>query len=92
MLPLSGLLAAGLVPLTTLDAQATKAYADKEKKKCEYCHLKPNGGGKRGFRGIYYNAHSMSFKGYVEAEQAKKAGVKPNAVGRASKPTKPYKG
>ncbi len=76
-------------PLTMI-ASATPDFAKKEKKSCNHCHLKPEGGGERGFRGLYYKGHRFSFKGFVEKAEAKKAGVKPGAVGAASKPTRPY--
>jgi hypothetical protein len=71
-------------------ATAKPQFAQKEKKPCGYCHLKPQGGGARGFRGLYYKAHAFSFKKFDEVREAKLAGVKPNAMGPASKPTKPY--
>lgn len=76
----------------TFEANATQVFARKEKKMCNFCHLKDGGGNGWGFRGIYYKAHKMSFKGFVEKTEAKKAGVKEGAMGAAAKPTKPYKG
>ena len=76
-----------LSALGTFEAQATPAFAAKEKKQCGYCHLKVQGGGKRGFRGKFYHKNNDSFKGFVEAKEAKKAGVKPGAMGPASAPT-----
>ena len=76
----------------SFQANATPAFAGKEKKACVYCHLQPNGGENWGFRGIYYDKHKYSFKGFSELKEAKKAGVKPKSVGKAAKPTKPYKG
>ena len=72
------------------EANATPAFAEKEKKACGHCHVKPEGGGKRGFRGEYYLHNKLTFKGFVEKTEAKKAGVKPNSVGKASVATKPY--
>lgn len=83
-------LVTGLV--TTYEASATPIFAKKEKKACAYCHLNPAGGGARGFRGLYYKGHALSFKKYIEATEAKKAGVKPGSMGKATKPTKPYTG
>lgn len=81
------LIALGSVMITS----AKPGFASKEKKKCDYCHLRPSGGGARGFRGLYYAANRLSFKGFDEKVQAAAAGVKENAVGPASKPTKkPY--
>lgn len=84
---------AAVVGLTgVFEANATPAFARKEHKKCMYCHLNPHGGGARGFRGIYYQNHGNSFKGFKEKVEAKKAGVKPGAMAEASKPTnKNYK-
>lgn len=76
----------------TFQAQATPVFARKEKKVCAYCHLNPGGGGTKGFRGLYYKGHALSFKKYLEATEAKKAGVKPNAMGKDAKPKKPYTG
>ena len=73
-------------------AEAYPTFAKKEKKACAYCHLKASGGEGWGFRGLYYRGHKNSFAGFKEADEAKKAGVKPNATGDAAKPTKPYTG
>jgi hypothetical protein len=72
-------------------ATARPPYAQREKKSCNYCHTSDSGGA-RGFRGMYYNAHGLTFKKYVEKTEAKKAGVTAGAVGAKSKPTKPYTG
>lgn len=71
-------------------AQATPAFAQKEKKACNYCHLADAGAGPRGFRGLYYAWKGHSFKGFDEKKEAAAAGVKVGAVGKAAKPTKPY--
>ena len=78
--------------LGSFEANATPAFAKKENKKCGYCHLDLKGGGKRGFRGKFYDKHEFSFKTYVEKVEAAKAGVKVGALGPDSKPTKPYTG
>ncbi len=75
---------------TVFTADARPEYAKKEKKKCVYCHLATPP--VRGFRGLYYKAHSLSFKGFVEAKEAKKAGVKPGAMGKDGAAKKTYKG
>jgi len=75
---------------STFQAQATPAYAAKEKRACGYCHLKESGGGKRGFRGKFYHKNKDSFKGFSEAIEAAKAGVPVNAMGKKSAPTKKY--
>ncbi|HRJ95289.1 MAG TPA: hypothetical protein PLL78_01260 [Fimbriimonadaceae bacterium] len=71
-------------------AQATPVYAQKERKACNFCHLADAGAGPRGFRGLFYAAKGHSFKGFDEKKEAKAAGVKAGAVGKAAKPTKPY--
>ncbi len=82
-----------VVSVGSFKAEATAAFAAKENKKCEYCHLKPEGGGKRGFRGKFYVAHNKSFKGFDEKKEAEKAGVKPGAMGKDSEPkNKDYTG
>ncbi|MBV6458792.1 MAG: hypothetical protein HONBIEJF_01930 [Fimbriimonadaceae bacterium] len=81
-----GLIAGPLVMVS----QAKPAFASKEKKACGYCHLRPSGGGARGFRGLYYRSNKLSFKGFDEKKEAEKAGVKPDAMGKDAKPTKPY--
>lgn len=78
--------------ISNIQVQATPDYAKKEKKTCNYCHSVDKDGGPRGFRGTYYKAHKLSFKGFDEKKEAKKAGVKPNAMGSKSKATKPYTG
>lgn len=74
---------------TFFQANARPAFARKEKRECIYCHLNPSGGA-RGFRGIFYKLHRHSFKGFDEATECRKAGVKLNAMGELSKPTRPY--
>lgn len=78
--------------VTNLQVEAKPAFAAKEKKTCNYCHSVDKGGGPRGFRGMYYGAHKLSFKGFDEKKEAKKAGVKEKSMGAATKPTKPYTG
>ena len=75
---------------SSFEANATPAFAQKEKKSCNYCHLKNEGGKGWGFRGKYYEHNKLSFKGFVEKTEAAKAGVKPGAMGAAAKPTKKY--
>src|SRR5579872_3363436 len=53
-------------------AHATPAFAAKEMKPCSYCHVNPRGGGRRNYRGQYYQAHNNSFVGFVD-EQAPQA-------------------
>ena len=79
-----------LAAVGTFKAEAKPEFAAKEKKKCEYCHL--GKGGKRGFRGLYYRQHALSFKGFDEKKESTKAGVKKDAVGAASKAKDGYTG
>lgn len=51
-------------------ASATPAYAKKEKKQCSFCHVNPQGGGKRTDAGVYYKAHNHSLVGYKPAGAA----------------------
>lgn len=90
--PLTLALAIALSGVLSFRAEAYPKFARKEKKSCAYCHLSEGGGDARGFRGLYYDGHKDSFKAFKEVVEAKKAGVKPNAMGKASKPTKPYTG
>ena len=80
------------VSVGSFKAEATPDFAKKEKQKCGYCHLKEEGKGKRGFRGKFYQGHKLSFVGFDEKKEAEKAGVKLNAMGKDSAPTKPYTG
>jgi len=91
-LPLSLLLCGILSGVLASRADAYPKFAQKEKKACAYCHLNPGGGNGWGFRGLYYRGHSLSFVAFKEEIEAKRAGVKPNAVGLNAKPTKPYTG
>jgi glutathione peroxidase len=68
--------AVGLMPRT---AQATPAYAMKEKATCDVCHQVP--GGPRNFRGLYYAANNHSFAKFDEVFESKAAGVKAGAKG-----------
>jgi glutathione peroxidase len=65
-------------------AQATPAFAMKEKATCDYCHQMP--GGPRNFRGLFYaannhSANNHSFAKFDEVFEAKAAGVKPGLKG-----------
>jgi hypothetical protein len=63
------------VALTLLlsGAQAKPPFAEKEGKKCNYCHAP--GPPKLGYRGLYYKMHNLTFEAFNDAEEAKKAGV-----------------
>ena len=66
-------------------AQATPAFAQKEGKKCVYCHINTSKN-PRNFRGIYYKLNNFSFEGFDNVAEAKLAGVKPDAVGTDAAP------
>jgi len=66
------------------DAQAFPAYAKKENKPCSFCHVNPQGGGKRNAAGLYYKAHGLSLVGYKPAATPTPAG---KATPAAKKPT-----
>ncbi len=75
-------LAIGLLSTT---ANARPAYARKEGKECNYCHV--NRGGPRNFRGMYYGTHDKSFELFDNQFEAKAAGVAADAVGPDAVPT-----
>ena len=66
----------------SMPASAKPPFAEKEGVACTYCHIQAP---KRNYRGDYYKSHQLSFAGFVDAAEAKKAGV---AVGpgASSKP------
>ena len=74
-------IAAALVGLS-LPASAKPPFAEKEGVACTYCHTQAP---RRNYRGDYYKSHQLSFAGFVDAAEAKKAGVAV-APGAASKP------
>ena len=65
-----------------MPASAKPPFAEKEGVACTYCHIQAP---KRNYRGDYYKSHQLSFAGFVDAAEAKKAGVAV-APGAASKP------
>jgi len=68
--------AIGLMPRA---AQATPAYAMKEKQTCDFCHQIP--GGPRNFRGLFYAANNHSLAKFDEVFESKAAGVKAGTKG-----------
>jgi len=68
-------------------SQATPEYANKEKKACNYCHVRP--GGPRNFRGMYYRLHNHDFSAFDEVYESKAAGVAKGAEGADAKATVP---
>ncbi len=77
----------GALLLAPAGANATPAYAEREKKECVYCHVQP--GQARNFRGLYYAANRYSFAQFDEAFEARMAGVKPNSMAFDARPTNP---
>ncbi|MFM7187296.1 MAG: hypothetical protein ACKO14_05725 [Armatimonadota bacterium] len=66
----------------SVPASAKPPFAEKEGVACTYCHTQAP---RRNYRGDYYKSHQLSFAGFVDTAEAKKAGV-PVAPGAASKP------
>lgn len=64
----------GAAALTLLSgvAYAKPPFAMKEGVKCTYCHTMPP---QRNYRGAFYKANGLSFAGFDDAAEAKKAGV-----------------
>ena len=56
----------------SMPASAKPPFAEKEDVACTYCHIQAP---KRNYRGDYYKSHQLSFAGFVDAAEAKKAGV-----------------
>lgn len=59
---------------TAKPSEAKPPFAAKEGKPCAYCHATPSGGA-RNYRGLFYKAHNLTFEGFDDAAEAKKAGV-----------------
>ena len=91
-MPVTLALVVAVVSVGSFKAEATPDFAKKEKQKCGYCHIKQEGGGKRGFRGKFYAGHKNSFKGFDEKKESAKAGVKAGSMGKDTAPTKEYTG
>ena len=66
----------------SMPASAKPPFAEKEGVACTYCHIQAP---KRNYRGDYYKSHQLSFAGFVDAAEAKRAGVAV-APGAGSKP------
>jgi hypothetical protein len=64
------------VATLTRPAAATLAYADTEKISCGYCHVNPQGGGKRNYRGVFFKANNLTFKNFDDKAEAELAGEK----------------
>lgn len=74
-MPNIGRTALGLAALAALagGAYAKPPFAEKEGVKCTYCHA-PNPP-TRNYRGAFYKANGLSFAGFDDAAEAKKAGA-----------------
>ena len=81
----------GLGYLTQRPTEATPAFAKKEGVACAYCHIRPQGGGKRNYRGKFYQSHNLSFAGFDDAAEAKAAGeaIAPEADAKPTSLTPP---
>lgn len=66
----------------SMRAIAKPPFAEKEGVPCVYCHTQAP---RRNYRGDYYKAHQYSFAGFIDATEAKKAGV-PIGPNASSKP------
>ena len=66
------LLATALVSLLGTAAVAKPPFAEKEGLSCKYCHSQPP---MRNYRGNFYHDNNLSFAGFDDAAEAKKAGV-----------------
>lgn len=62
-------------------AAALPKFAQREKKPCAFCHVKPAGGGRRNAAGHWYETHCFSFRGY----RPKQARSQTGPPGRALK-------
>ena len=78
---LYGGIAGALIGLS-VPASAKPPFAEKEGVACTYCHTQAP---RRNYRGDYYKSHQFSFAGFVDATEAKRAGVAV-APGADSKP------
>lgn len=73
-------IAIGLFGLSGGAAHAFPKFAKAESKPCGYCHVNPAGGGERNYRGLFYKTNGLSFAGFDDAAEAKKAGVEVGPV------------
>ena len=59
----------------TSTAFALPKYAQKEKKACAFCHVSPQGAGKRTTAGEWYKAHNHTLAGFKEPAAKPKPGA-----------------
>ena len=81
-----------VVTASIMFAQARPQYARQEGRPCGYCHLRPQGGGDRGFRGQFYGANGLSFLNFDEKREARIAGVVAESEGGSTAPAVSYNG
>jgi hypothetical protein len=83
-------LGATVLVLATSAAYAKPPFAQKEGVKCTYCHTTPP---QRNYRGNFYHDNGLSFAGFDDAAEAKKAGVEigPEADSKPKSWTPPAK-
>lgn len=72
--PTTALVAVVLLAPTPTPTNATPKFARNEGVSCAYCHVSPRGGGKRNYRGSYYQKNKLSFAGFDDKDEAKKSG------------------
>ena len=79
-----------ILSLWSAQANATPAFAKKEMKECNYCHVNP--GGPRNFRGLYYKAHGNSFADFDNIYEAARRCLRRqrDGAGRRSPPSPSY--
>jgi hypothetical protein len=69
---LGGLGATLMIASLMSKAEAKPPFAKTEGVNCTYCHVGPP---KRNYRGDYYKMHNLTFAGFDDVAEAKKAGV-----------------
>lgn len=69
-------------------AMAKPPFAEKEGVSCKYCHTQPP---MRNYRGAFYHDNNLSFAGFDDATEAKKAGaeIAPEATSKPKSWTAP---
>ncbi len=65
-----GALIALAAVLLSPEAKALPKFAQKENKKCSFCHVKPAGGGHRNAAGRWYQTHGFTLAGFTGAKAA----------------------
>ncbi|MBB6050266.1 hypothetical protein [Armatimonas rosea] len=73
MINLNRIVLATLALTLASSAFALPKYAQKENKKCGFCHVNAAGAGKRTAAGEWYKSHDHSLKGFKEPAPTKPA-------------------